>query len=337
VVKKSDTLNFLIMINFIVFFKIHFDNKNISDDKLKRYTQSHIERLNANNAGGKYTVMITATDTAYDAYYGAISAEATNEGIKQAATMTVDAILAEFKTEVSLMEGVIRNAFRNDKPGYEQFFPFGLSEYTVATKSNVELLMDRMVNACGSNAGKLPAGFDANVKALRASYNVQRSDQLLKIGTVADDKARAATLRDVLEIQLMKNILDLAKEYLGDPVNGLKFFDQSIIKTEATKPGEPGENGIIYTGQVAPQAKVTVTEGGFKATSVITVENSGESALKVYTAAKADDPVPENAPELQPGEEDEFTPAQLGAAGNTFLMIFNPDKDLDGDWVVGIK
>jgi hypothetical protein len=41
--------------------------------------------------------------------------------------------------------------------------------------------------------------------------------------------------------------------------------------------------------------------------------------------------------ELQPGEEDEFTAAQFGAAGNTFLMIFNPDKFLGGDWVVGIK
>lgn len=325
------------MINFIVFFKVHFDNKNISDDKLKRYTQSHIERMNANNAGGKYTAMIAATTTAYDDYYGAMSAEATNEGIKQAATMTVDNIMAEFKAEVSLMEGVIKNAFRNDKPGYEEFFPYGLSEYANATKSNVEMLMDRMVNACGNNAGKLPAGFDANVKALRTSYTSERKAQLLKIGTVADDKARASTLRDVLEIQLCKNILDLAKEYLGDPVNGLKFFDQSILKTEATKPGEPGENGIIYTGQVAPEAKVMVIEGGFTATSIITVENSGESALKVYTAAKADDPVPENAPELQPGEEDEFTAAQLGAAGNTFLMIFNPEADLDGDWVVGIK
>jgi hypothetical protein len=325
------------MINFIVFFKVHFDNKNISDDKLKRYTQSHIERLNANNTGGKYTPMITATTTAYDGYYGAMSAEATNEGIKQAATMTVDTIMADFKAEVSSMEGVIKRAFRSDKAGYEQFFPFGLSEYTNATKSNIELLMDRMVNACGNNSGKLPADFDVNVKDLRGRYNDERKAQLLKIGTVADDKARASTLRDKLEIQLSKNILDLAKEYLGDPVNSLKFFDQSILKTEATKPGEPGENGIIYTGQVAPEAKVTVTEGGFKSTSVITVENTGESALKVYTAAKADEPVPENAPELQPGEEDEFTATQLGAPTNTFLMIYNPDKDLNGDWVVGIK
>jgi hypothetical protein len=293
--------------------------------------------MRANNVGGKYDAMIAASVAAYEAYYGAMSDEATNEGIKQAATMTVDAIIAEFKAEVSSMEGVIARAFRTTPSKIEEFFPFGLSEYSNATKSNIEMLMDRMVNACGNNSGKLPADFDLNVKDLRGRYNDERKAQLLKIGTVADDKARASTLRDRLEIQLSKNILDLAKEYLGDPVNGLKFFDQSILKTEATKPGEPGENGIIYTGQVAPEAKVTVTEGGFTATSVITVENTGESALKVYIAAKADDPVPENAPELQPGEEDEFTAAQLGAPGNTFLMIFNPDKDLDGDWVVGVK
>jgi hypothetical protein len=325
------------MISFSVFFKIHFDSDRISDDDIKRYTQSHIERVTVNNVNHKYDAMLAATTAAYDNYYNAISAESTNEGIKQSATKSVDTILAEFKAEVSSMEGVITRAFRTEPSKIEEFFPFGLSEYSNATKSNVEMLMDRMVNACGNNSGKLPADFDLQVKAIRQSYTDLRKVQLRKIGTVADDKARAATNRNILERQLMLNLLDLAKEYLGDPVNGLKFFDQSILKTEASKPGEPGPDGIIYTGQVAPGAKVMVTEGGFGATSVITVENAGDVPLKVYTAAKADDPVPENAPELQPGEEDEFTPAQLGAAGNTFLMVYNPDKGLNGDYVVEVK
>ena len=325
------------MINFAVFFKVHFDTDKLSDDKIKRYTQSHIERIRANNAANKYDAMIAATLAAYEDYYGAISDESTNEAIKQAATMTVDAIITEFKAEVSFMEGVIKNAFRTNKSGYEEFFPFGLSEYTVATKSNIEMLMDRMVNACANNSGKLPAGFEANVKALRDSYNNQRSDQLQKIGTVADDKARAATLRNVLEIQLSRNLLDLAKEYLGDPVNGLKFFDQSIVRTESSKPGEPGNGGTVFTGSVNPESKVIIMEGGFTDVTVFTFENSGEAPLRLYTAADPADAVPDNAPELQPGEEDEFTPAQLGAAGNTFLMVYNPDAGLNGDYVVEVE
>ncbi|MBM3435857.1 MAG: hypothetical protein FJY07_06540, partial [Bacteroidetes bacterium] len=286
------------MINFKVFFKIHFDSERIGDDDIKRYAQSHIERITANNTGSKYDVMLTDTTKAYTDFYNAISAEVTNEGIKQAATQSVDAILADFKTEVSFMEGVIRNAFRTSPSVIQEFFPYGLSEYSNATKSNIEMMMDRMVNACANNTARLPAGFDTNVKNLRQSYINLRSGQLQKIGTVADNKAQAATLRNTLERQLNLNLLDIAKEYLGDPVNGLKFFDQSILKTDTSKPGEPGQDGIIYTGQVGPEAKVTVTEGGFKATSVITVENSGETILNIYTAAKADDPVPENAPEL---------------------------------------
>jgi hypothetical protein len=325
------------MINFAVYFKVHFDTDKLSDDKIKRYTQSHIERIRANNAGGKYDAMLAATIAAYEAYYGAISAESTNEAIKQAATMSVDAIIAEFKLEVSFMEGVIRNAFRSNASALEEFFPTGLSEYTNATKSNIEMLMDRMVNACSNNSGKLPTDFDANVKALRESYNDQRKAQLNKIGTVADDKARAATWRNVLEIQLTRNLLDIAKEYLGDPVNGLKFFDQSIVKTEASKPGETGNGGTVFTGTVKPGSKVIIMEGGYTSVSVFTFENSGESPLRFYTAAKADDAVPETAPELQPGEEDEFTPAQLGAAGNTFLMVYNPDTSLNGDFVLEVK
>jgi hypothetical protein len=325
------------MINFAVFFKIHFDTSKLSDDKIKRYTQSHIERMRANNTGGKYDAMIAATVAAYDAFYDAISDESTDEGIKQSATMSVDTIMAAFKAEVSSMEGIIARAFRTEPSKIQEFFPFGLSEYSNATKSNVEMLIDRIVNACANNSGKLPADFDVPVKALRQNYTDLRKVQLQKIGTVADDKARAATTRNVLERQLMLNLLDLAKEYLGDPVNGLKFFDQSIIRTESSKPGETGNGATVFTGSVKPISKVIIMEGGFTSASAITFENSGEAPLRFYTAAKADDPVPETAPELQPGEEDEFTPAQLGAAGNTFLMVYNPDAGLNGDYVVEVK
>ena len=324
------------MIHFSVFFKIHFDNEKISDDKIKRYTQSHIERIFANNTSHKYDAMLAATTAAYDNYYNAISAETTNEGIKQSATKSVDSILAEFKAEVSSMEGVIARAFRNEPSKIEEFFPFGLSEYSNASKSNAEMLMDRIVNACGNNSGKLPADFDVQVKTIRQSYTDLRKVQLRKIGTVADDKARAALNRNILERQLMLNLLDLAKEYLGDPVNGLKFFDLSILKTESSKPGEGGNGNTVFTGSVNAGSKVIIMESGFTADTIIILENSGEAVLQLYTAAKADDPVPENAPELQPGEEDEFTAAQLGAAGNGFLMVYNPESELNGDYVLTI-
>lgn len=324
------------MINFSVFFKIHFDNEKISDEKIKRYTQAHIERIFANNTNHKYDAMLTATTAAYDNYYNAISAETTNEGIKQSATKSVDSILAEFKAEVSSMEGVIARAFRTEPSKIEEFFPYGLSEYSNASKSNVEMLMDRIINACGNNSGKLPGDFDVQVKAIRHSYINLRKTQLLKIGAVADDKARAATSRNILERQLMLNLLDLAKEYLGDPVNGLKFFDMSILKTESSKPGETGNGDTVFTGSVIAGSKVIIMEGGYTANTAVIIENTGESALQFYTAAAADDPVPETAPELQPGEEDEFTIAQLGAAGNEFLMVYNPETNLNGEYVLTI-
>jgi hypothetical protein len=39
---------------------------------------------------------------------------------------------------------------------------------------------------------------------------------------------------------------------------------------------------------------------------------------------------------LQTSEELVFNNAQLGAAGNTFLMVFNPDTSLNGDFVVEV-
>jgi len=53
---------------------------------------------------------------------------------------------------------------------------------------------------------------------------------------VSGDKTETAGSRDVVEIQLMSNLLELAKLNIGEPDKLSVYFDQSIIR-----PDEPAE------------------------------------------------------------------------------------------------
>ena len=116
------------MINLITLFRNHFGAKSISDDKLKVFSEDHIQRLTANNEGGVFTTLITETTTAHNQYFGQISSEATSRALQKSHTKMVDDIMVSFKDEVSRREGLIKSLFGKDSSNYIEFFPNGISE-----------------------------------------------------------------------------------------------------------------------------------------------------------------------------------------------------------------
>jgi hypothetical protein len=323
------------MIDLTNIFEIHFDDKNISDEDIKKFAQTLLERLRVNNENNKYTPMITATQAAFDGHFNIMASETYDEAVKQSATMAVDGIIARFKEEVDYIEGDVKKYFRKNKKIIEEFFPYGITEYKQANKSNIELLMNRLITASGNHENELPENFAQPVIDLKAEYDRERQNQLQKIGQVKDDKATGKTLRAVLERQLWLDVLDLAKEYVGNPIEGMKFFDQTIIR-KWKRNSKPAGQVTVYTGEVEAEAKLTIIEKEFVETQKFIIENSGETILHFYLAAAPADEVPLTAIVLQPGDEGEYTALQLGAKGNKFLMVYNPDKEAAGDYVVEI-
>jgi hypothetical protein len=324
------------MINLSIIFDVHFDDPTINDEDLKKFTQTLLERLRVNNQNNKYTPMIALTQAAFDGHFNILSSETYDEAVKQAATKTVDAIIARFKEEVDYIEGDVKKYFRNKKGAIEEFFPYGITEYKQANKSNIELLMNRLITASGNHEDDLPENFAKPIQDLKTEYDRERQNQLQKMGMVADDRATGKTLRAVLERQLWLDVLDLAKEYVGNPTEGMKFFDQSIIRKWKKGSKTNGKQQVVYTGEVDAETKLTIVEKEFAETQKFNIENSGETVLHIYLAAAPADEVPTTAIILQPGDEGEYTALQLGAKGNKFLMVYNPDKEEAGDYVVEI-
>ena len=105
-----------------------------------------------------------------------------------------------------------------------------------------------------------------------------------------------------------------------------------VYKVVATNAG--GEPIVPLTGEVKPQQKFTIMQGGFDANTSLMITNNGLVTIWIYTTARAEDNVPDTYLELAPGMQKEVFASELGAEGNTFLMVYNPSETSEGLWEV---
>jgi hypothetical protein len=218
------------MINLNTLFQNHFDAKGISDDKLKGFSEDHIQRLTANNEGGIFSALIADTSAAHNQYFGSISSEATNLALQKSRTQSVDSLIISFKEEVSRREGLVKSLYGKDSATYTEFFPQGISEYRSASKINIETLISRMIKVATAHASEVGVEFVKAFTDIQASYTTARNTQIGKKGEVAADRTNTKSARTTLELQLTKNLHFIAYTYPGDGVRCNSFFTQSIIQ-----------------------------------------------------------------------------------------------------------
>jgi hypothetical protein len=317
-------------------FKILFITIKISEASFVRFFEDHLQRLISNNPGGKYTPLITSLTTSLTGFKASIDQRNLHQALQESRTMTVDQLIAEFKTLISRMHTTITDIWDVNHATYQEFFPRGLDEYTKATKGNIVSLMTRFVAACDLHREDLPAGFATPVNTLKANYETSRTTQLGMIGSTDGNRVDVVQKREAVALQITKNVHTLAIDYAGHPEMVAVYFDQSIITRQSRPNGEPPEPDI-YTDAVAPLAKVVILHGGFDINTAFHVVNTGSVNLKFYTANMPDDAVPGNALELAPGEEDDVTGSELGAEGNLFLMAHNTHATIAGSYEVSIE
>lgn len=217
------------IINLKTLFKNHFDTKEISDDNTKKFAEDHLARLVANDPGtfGPITAQVGG---AYTAYFGAIANEDTDRAVQQALTVQVDNATETFKGFVSSREGAVRDAFGEDGPEYQEFFPQGKSEYARADRASIEQLMNRFATAATKYAPSLPVGYAAQVAGLRTSYQSVRTVQLGKKGEVGDSIDTSIATCDTPEKALTASFHYIAFTYPGDVKQCIAYFDQRFLR-----------------------------------------------------------------------------------------------------------
>lgn len=221
------------MIQLKTLFKNHFDNPEISDDELQKFSEDHLARLSAAH-DPRLAEILADTGTAHLQFYGSISNEDVAAAVRQGMTVQVDNTIQEFKKLVQRKEGAVRSAFGQESAEYQDFFPHGLTEYTHATKETIERLMERLVTVANIHKGSLEPELVKDLALLRDKYKPQREAQLGKKGEVAGHKSSAAGARTELEWQLMANIHFIGYQFRSDVQQALSFFDQSFLRDHRT-------------------------------------------------------------------------------------------------------
>jgi len=305
-----------------------FDTAKISDDSLKKFSEIAMQRFIANNPGSIYDTMIAAITAAHTDYYGAITDEDVKTAIKEGSTVAMNGSLKLFKETVSQKEGIIRGTYGADSPTYQEFFPHGITEYTKSTLATAETLMDRMVTASTAHVVELTAAFVTLFTNLKTSFLAKRDAQLLLIGEVKGKKSTTMLNRNVLEVVLMKGVLTVAIDNIGNPDVMEIYFDQSFLKP----PSQKTYSGLLESGKL-----LNIDTRKYKKEQDITLYNNGNTLLS-FSLSNEKDKLGVRVITLNPHEEKKVNASELGDVETCkYLNISNADAGEEGAYKVIVE
>ena len=116
-------------------FKLMFDDARLSDERIAKFTEVCLARLENNNPAGKFTPLIAPTQLALDNFKKAMGDRSVLKAQREGSTLSVDDLLALFKSKALQREGLIRDLFGVDSPEYQEFYPLGTKECLFQPKS----------------------------------------------------------------------------------------------------------------------------------------------------------------------------------------------------------
>jgi hypothetical protein len=313
--------------------KLMFMSVRITGNRLRGYTEDHIQRLNVNNDDHRYDQMIADTDVLYKDFCDELNAEFSEAHLREGATMNVDHAIAQFREMVRGKRAYIESFFPRDSAVYSTFFPDGLRTYTHATKANIEMVMTHFIGTLADHQAELGITILNDFTAAYVDYTGLRKEQLLKKAEVSAIRTRVKEKRRLLALALQQNMFTIAHEFAGDKDRAGDFFDFSLLYYQGNHhDGEEkaAEYSVHVPAETTVDSKIPLT-GSEK----MMLYNAGEVILKAYTTDDQNNKiVPPEAVVILPDEEKVIEPGVLGAVSNRFLMIANSDAEDSGEMVI---
>lgn len=313
------------MLDLRTFFKNHFNTREVSDDNLRKFVEDHLNRMISHNGNAVYATYIQDTQVLYDKFNTFIKQEDQTFTAQQGKTLLTDKILSEFVSLVSRKEGAVRSEFGKDSPEYQEFFPSGLNEYHQVSKANAEMLMERMRNKGQIYVATLGQNFVTLFSDILNNYLAARNGQLQAMGEVDSLKSDALNARNALSIQLMKNLLFIALQYVGQTDRLDDFFSQEIVRRKNTT--EDGKST-----ETAPANKITNIESqGITANTEVNFENTGTVPLRIGLSNDETTLPLGTGTTVLPGKQAIVTASLLGSGD--YLNVENA-TNIDGEYMV---
>lgn len=216
------------MIRIERYFEIVFADRQISSEELRNFAEDHIGKLRA--AGASLAAMGAATEGVFGPFDQALSERAELIGSLAGTTVTKNEVMQLFRTRIRQRRGRVVDAFGEGSAEYREIFPGGLTYYTQATMETVKQRLDYAVEKFTKYQAQLGTALVAEFEGLRGQFAEARDVQVEDKGSVSQARGAVRTARTALELQLMDNLLTLAKQFKGQPEKAAEFFDQSLLE-----------------------------------------------------------------------------------------------------------
>lgn len=228
-----------------------FGSKEISDLKLRKFTENHLRRLQKNNPCGIYNSQIIELISIYTEFFGEFEDENTRETLINGATSALETDMNAFKETVIKKEIIIRRIFGSDNPIYQEFYPYGIDEYKNATLENIEMLMTRITDTAKKYETNIGLKLTSQFINLKNEFDSTRATQFILINVITGRKNASIKSRKIIETQLIKNLLIIALNNIDNPDAVNIYFDRVFINKR---------NGKNYNNETADSMKEKNTD-----------------------------------------------------------------------------
>lgn len=299
------------------FFGNFLSNTHITVERLLSFGDDASGRMAADNGDGRFTTVLNNILNSGNALRSMISDSDVALALQKGATLTTDKVMAGFKSTMSTSEdGISYSLGGKSTPAYLEFYPNGMSEYSNAAKEDMFTLTDRVFKAADKYKSSLPADIHDKLVVFKAGWADAHTDQEQKKGTVTDSRSDEEKLRTNYEEDLLASMHLVGQLYPGNVERGKQYFNFSILYAKSKHAHQS------VSGALAPQEKKVVLNRVFNTVAKLTVSNTDDNASFIlWFGANENEDAPENAIEINVGENKDLKPQEMGNSRARPLLI----------------
>ena len=290
--------------------------------KLSTY---HDAALLAAKADAFYLALYNSYHPFHVALKTAYDASVTQDGLQVGESLNLNQLLKLLThTKIQQWDIKIQNVYLQSTPQYKKLLPNRRSPFQSGAQLDRIHSVQSLSKAIGTDIAltTVKADIDSFYAQLDAAYNTQKvSLSTTKMQSKAFETARIAMCN-----AQFANYGALIQKFAATPETIAQFFDLKILRNSQQ---------VIFTGHVKPNEVFTVVKHTFTETDEVFIDNTGTTALQFYLAEGKDQRPTATALLIAPGKHT-VSVKDLGANGNTFVSVFNPEPNLAGEFEIEI-
>jgi hypothetical protein len=308
---------------------IFYNTTRTSYKKMLLILRDHAPRLDAEKADPEINSLLIRTTPVIQDYQTSYGNWSVAKGNQEGETKRFNLKLEELsEVKMKEWEPTVSVVFSEDSPDYLIIFPHGRTGFRLGA---YDIRIQRVSELAGALAAyPVFADLKTEVSDYCRELETHRNNQKKAVEKVKSLSVTLEEKRVAAAEMLYGNLGFLMNKYRANPLQVEKYFDLSLLRSTISNGSVPPPEPL--TGKVAKLSMVTLLEGGFDANSYFHIVNIGGTLLRAYTTKLPSDPVSPSAIELQPGEETFVFASELGADSNMYLMVYNPDTALEGEY-----